>query len=301
MEQGHEPYSVLMSTYWKESPEFLKAAVESMLAQTVKPSEFVLVCDGKLTEQLNQVIDSFGEKLTVYRRDENRGLGQSLQEGLQHCHEDIIVRMDSDDISLPNRCARELQAMRKYQADIVSGTVLEFSEEKTIAKENMPSSIDSDALTERVISNADVLRTMPDVIGRRALPEKHEDILRYSRKRNPFNHPAVCFRKDVILRAGGYNDAFPLFEDYDLWTRALANGAKGYNLTEPVLYMRAPKDLYKRRGGWRYAKDMLRFHESLLKRGYTTLAGFLTGAVPHAIVCVLPAALRQQIYKTLHT
>lgn len=210
MEQGHEPYSVLMSTYWKESPEFLKAAVESMLAQTVKPSEFVLVCDGKLTEQLNQVIDSFGEKLTVYRRDENRGLGQSLQEGLQHCHEDIIVRMDSDDISLPNRCARELQAMRKYQADIVSGTVLEFSEEKTIAKENMPSSIDSDALTERVISNADVLRTMPDVIGRRALPEKHEDILRYSRKRNPFNHPAVCFRKDVILRAGGYNDAFPL-------------------------------------------------------------------------------------------
>ena len=120
--------------------------------------------------------------------------------------------------------------MRVQQADIVSGTVLEFSEEKTIARENVPSAIDSKALTERVISNADVLRTMPNVIGRRALPEKHEDILRYSRKRNPFNHPAVCFRKDVILRAGGYNDDFPLFEDYDLWTRALANGAKGYNL-----------------------------------------------------------------------
>ena len=124
-----EHYSVLMSTYQKESPAFLRTAIESMLLQTVQPSEFVLVCDGTLTEELDQVIDNFGEKLSVYRRVENKGLGPSLQEGLSYCHEGIIIRMDSDDISFPDRCARELQAMKEHNADIVSGTVLEFSDE----------------------------------------------------------------------------------------------------------------------------------------------------------------------------
>lgn len=291
-----EQYSVLMSTYRKESPEFLQAAIESMLRQTVQPAEFVLVCDGTLTEELDRVINSFGEQLSVYCRTENLGLGPSLQEGLSYCHEDIIVRMDSDDISFPDRCARELQAMKEHDADIVSGTVLEFSEMKDRGAASETLGVASE------IQHGDLVTKLEPIIsGKRELPQYHEEILRYSRKRNPFNHPAVCFRKDVILKAGGYNGDFPLFEDYDLWTRALQNGAKGYNIPEPVLYMRTTKDLYKRRGGWKYAEDMLRFHRSLLKRGYTTTADFITGAVPHAAICVLPAEIRKLVYQELHS
>ena len=155
-----DKYSVLMSVYHKENPEYLRAAMNSIWEQTVKTDDFVLVCDGPLTPELDAVIAEMQEEhpeLTVVRLAKNGGRGNALNEGMKHCKNDLVARMDSDDISRPDRCERQLAVFRDYpEVSIVSGVVEEFTQS-----------------TEKIDS-------------RRVLPETHKEILDFARKRNPF-------------------------------------------------------------------------------------------------------------------
>lgn len=264
-----------MSVYYKENPVYFRDAMLSILHQTKPTDDFVLICDGPLGKELELVITEmqgiFGDVLQVHRLSENQGLGNALNEGLKYCRNDLVARMDSDDISLPYRC--ELQVKRFYKNEnlsIMSGTVLEFYES-----------------TDRVI-------------GKRTLPCNDSDIRRYSKKRNPFNHPAVMFRKSEVISAGGYSEKYPLFEDYYLWIRMLQNRTVTGNTTKPLVYMRTSPDMYMRRGGVKYTGNMLRFHWWLLKSGWTGFGDFVSGVLPHACVCLLPNRLRGFVYKQLH-
>lgn len=270
-----ESYSVLMAVYHKENSDHFQQAIDSMLRQTYAPSEFVLVCDGPLTAQLDQVVDrycaEYPELFKVVRLTSNQGLGPALNEGLAVCTNDLVARMDSDDISVPNRCQQQCdQFENDPELAVASGAVWEFQD------------------------------TMDVVTGERTLPCSHEEICKFSRKRSPFNHPAVMFRKSAVQRAGGYRDAYPYLEDYDLWVRILKGGMKGANLSEPLVYMRAAKDMYKRRRGWRYAQYVHSFHADLKKSGWITTGDFLTGAIPHVILCILPGGITEVVYRALH-
>ena len=135
---------------------------------------------------------------------------------------------------------------------------------------------------------------------RDALEPKHfAKWVEFAKKRNPFNHPCVMFRKSAVMEAGGYNGKFRM-EDYYLWIRMLQTEYESRNLKDVLLYMRTPADMYIRRGGWLYAKDMVRFHWWSYKNGGEKLGDFVTGAIPHAIVCVLPNYLRKTVYEILH-
>ncbi len=268
-------YSVLMSVYGKEKAEYLSQAMESMLAQTVRPSDFVLVCDGPLTPELDAVIVDYEKRepelLQVVRLQENRGLGNALNVGLEYCKHDLIARMDSDDISMPNRCEVQTALFAENpELSVSSATVQEFQ------------------------------NTVDEAVGCRKLPLTHREICTFSKKRSPFNHPAVMFRKAAVKAVGGYRSCYPYFEDYDLWVRMLQAGYMGRNVDEPLLYMRADKSLYHRRRGFRYAGYMLRFHKNLRKSGWTTWADYLTGALPHAILGLLPVTVTKQVYRKLH-
>ena len=264
-------YSVLMSVYFKEKAEYLRAAMDSIWNQTVRTDDFVLVCDGPLNEELDEVIremEKHHRELHVIRLEKNSGLGNALNAGLKECRNELVARMDSDDIALPERCEKQLEVFESYkELSICSGTIQEFWEEQ--------------------------------IMGKRVLPAEQADIVAFSRKRNPFSHPAVMFRKCDVEKAGGYNEEYHLFEDYYLWVRMLKNGCRGYNLQEELLKMRTPLDAYKRRGGMKYARDMLRFHKWIRSSGWSSWKDYLTGAVPHAVVCVLPARLRGLVYKRL--
>lgn len=163
-------YSVLMSVYYKEKPEYLKQAIESILCQTVKPDDFVLVCDGPLNLELDAVIaakqQEMGDTLNVVRLVKNCGLGNALNEGIKHCKNELVARMDSDDISVMDRCQKQVELFEKNpELDITSGALLEFV-------------------------------TSPDQItGGRTIPCNNDEIIHYSRKRCPFNHPCVMFKK----------------------------------------------------------------------------------------------------------
>lgn len=268
-------YSVLMSVYYKEKPQYLRESMLSMWNQTVKTDDFILVCDGPLTKELDDVIDDmkniYGDVLHIYRLKKNSGLGNALNEGLKHCKNEFVARMDSDDISRKDRCEKQLKLFEANpEISLSSGTVSEF------------------------------VSTPSNVIGKRVLPISDAEIRKFSKKRNPMNHPCVMFRKTSVVKSGGYAEKYHLFEDYFLWIRLLMKNYKAENTSDVLLDMRTPTDIYKRRGGKKYAKDMLNFHRWMKSVGWSSQIDFITGALPHAVVCILPNEVRKLIYQKLH-
>jgi len=261
-------YSVLMSVYDAENPVNLRQSIDSIKAQDLQPAEIVLVIDGPISAALTEVINSYPEIKRV-QLPENIGLGGALNEGLKHVSYDIVARMDSDDIAFPSRMSKQFNKMSEGY-DLISAPVQEFCGSTSY------------------------------VTGTRDLPYTQEEIIAYSHKRNPFNHPCVMFRKSAVEAAGGYNSDYPLFEDYDLWIRMLKNGARAANLKDPLLFMRTDEGMYLRRGGRKYASLMLSFHKNLLSTGWTTKKEYLTGALPHAVVCIMPEFIRRAVYQRLH-
>ena len=265
-----EQYSVLMSVYHKENAKYLISSIDSMLSQTIPPAEFVLVCDGPLTEQLDAVIAAFCEKypdiMKLVRLEKNVGLGSALNEGLRACSHELIARMDSDDIARPDRCQRQLAVFAQDpQVGMVSGTVEEFA-------------------------------VTPDLVdARRELPETHEEILRFARKRNPFNHPCMMYRKSEVEAAGGYQH-FYLLEDYWLWIRMLTRGTIGYNIPQPLLWMRAGSDMYKRRAGWKYAKEQIKLFRRMKTMGFISSWSCMTSCAIRTASALAPNWLRKRVF-----
>ncbi|WP_105205162.1 glycosyltransferase [Neobittarella massiliensis] len=266
-------YSVLMSVYKREKAAFLQASIQSMMAQTALTDDFVLVCDGPLTDELDAVINQFVNQYPaifhIVRLPTNQGLGNALNKGMAQCRNELIARMDSDDISMPHRCARQLKLFEEDPTlDIVSASLYEFEKE------------------------------ISDIRAMKTVPEKNVDIYQYARRRCPFNHPVVMYKKSAVLAAGGYQD-FPLFEDYYLWVRMLQNHVHAYNIPEPLLYMRAGTDMYNRRGGLSYLKKMKDFRRYMLQIGFSKKNDYLIAIIGQTMICILPNTVRSYLYKKL--
>lgn len=262
-----------MSVYDKEKAEFLQASMESIYKQTVPTDDFVLVCDGKLNGKLDAVINKmqvkFGKTLHIVRLKQNSGLGNALNIGMKHCRHELVARMDSDDISIPERCEKQMQIFcKKPEVSIVSGTVLEFK------------------------------GSVRQFETQRRLPEKQEDIMKFAKKRNPFNHPCVMYKKSAVEAAGGYQD-FYLLEDYYLWVRMIMNGCKGYNLQEPLLWMRADAGMYKRRGGWGYAKSQMLLFRYMKEQKFINADEYFKCSFFRAMVAVMPCCIRKMLYRKI--
>ena len=261
--------SVLISVYCKEKPDNLRQSLDSIFSQTMPPNEVVLVEDGPLTEALDEIIAIYSkqhQELHVVKLPENVGLGLALKEGLKQCRNNLVARMDSDDISKPERLEKEFAYMEQHpETDVVGSWTDEFSENIT------------------------------QLITTRKVPETHEQLVSFSKKRNPMKHPTVMFRKKSVENAGSYQDC-PLFEDYDLWIRMIHKNARFHNLQEPLLYFRLSKDFYNRRGGWNYIIKELNFQRSLHKNGHISLVTMMMNIVIRAILRMLPNNWRQKGY-----
>lgn len=265
-----QQYSVLMAVYHKEKAEYLKASMDSIWNQTIPTDNFVLVCDGTLTEELEEEIKEqqkfHKHSLSVVRLEESVGLGRALNYGMQYCNHTIIARMDSDDISKPYRMEIQLEVMKKEEADIVGSSVEEFS-----------------GSTE-------------EIQAVRKMPQTHEEIIGFLGKRNPFNHPSIMYKKSAVEAVEGYLDC-PFFEDYYLWARMLKAGYKGYNVPDSLLYMRAGQNMYQRRGGFRYAITAFKFRTKLKKMGISNWKQYLVSAFGQVFVCLIPNSFREKFYQ----
>lgn len=264
-------YSVLMSVYIKEKPEYLRKSMNSMFTQTVATNDFVLVCDGPLTPELNAVIDEMQAAhpvvLRVLRLEKNVGLGCALNAGVNYCRNELIARMDSDDIAVPERCERELAVFEKHpELSIVGSVIEEFSDDKAISG------------------------------VWRVVPEKHEDILRFAKVRNPFNHPSVMYRKQAVLEAGNYQSV-RYMQDYYLWVAMLIKGFKGYNIQDTLVHMRAGEDLFKRRSGKIYIRIQLDLFKRMLDEGFISYPRYLTSCAIRILSGIAPNVLRQFVFR----
>lgn len=264
-------YTVLMSVYYKEKPEYLSLSIESMLNQTVKPDEFIIVKDGPLTAELDGVINNFvtayPEMFNIIVNETNLGLGPALAKGIENSKNELIARMDSDDYAVSTRCERQLD---KFREDPKLGMVGSYE--------------------------AEFVDTVDNVISIHRVPSENDEIERFMHRRCSVLHPTVMYKKSAVLKSGNYQSVL-LYEDYDLFARmVLEYHIKSYNIPEPLYYIRTSEDFFKRRGGIKYAKTVLKFKWGQYRKGYMSSMDFCISGLGQAFVCVLPNSLRKSFY-----
>lgn len=269
MREKNKDYSVLMSVYVKERPAFLRESIQSVYDQTVKTNDFVLVCDGELNGELEMVIDEmrakFGKRMTILRLAQNCGLGVALRYGVRKCKNELVMRMDSDDVAKKDRAEKQLAAFNSMDVDVVGSNVIEYDIKMEI------------------------------VMDKKVVPEKHNDIVEMLRFRNPFNHMSVMFRKNKVLAAGNYVE-MPFFEDYYLWARMAKGGCKFFNLQECLVKVRGGIEMTSRRGGVKYLMHNVRFQRALRENGTIDITTMVTNVVKRSVVALMPNALRARVY-----
>jgi glycosyltransferase involved in cell wall biosynthesis len=262
-------FSVLMSVYIKENPIYLKECLESLVMQTLQAPEIILVEDGPITSNLSEVIDFYYQSLPIKRIKfaQNQGLAAALNEGLRNCSHELVIRMDTDDIALPIRFKRQIDFM--------------------IANKNI--SVSSAWIEERD-------HEMHEKGFLKVLPEKHIDIIRFAKRRNPFNHPVTIFRKSAVLAVGSYPLVFP--EDYALWSLMLVKGYTFANIPEVLLYMRTGEAFIDRRGldFFKGEVGLLKFQKSI---GFLNIFEFLTSLALRAAIRLPPRSIRKILYQTM--
>lgn len=267
-------YSVLMSVYKNDSPEYLKLALESIFdKQTRKPDEIVVVFDGPLNEELYAVLNEFqtGKESIVkyYPQEVNRGLGEALRIGSKKCTGDYIFRMDSDDISDSQRFEKQIKYVETYpDIDVLGTDIAEFNE------------------------------SLDEEMRVRKCPEKHNEIVHMGKRRNPMNHVSVCMKSSALKKCGGY-ETLLLLEDYYLWLKMIVAGCKLENIPESLVYVRVGNGFDSKRGskerilGWRVLQDYMLKHQLINKRDALINMFYIRGFV------LTPTKVKRVIYAKL--
>ena len=293
-------FSVIMSIYQNDVPEHLHIALESLLNQTRRPDEIVIVGDGPVPAELEQEIESLptegsgaagskfkvqsavelqeapsnspkGERKTEIRylpQEKNRGLGAALAIAVEAAQYPYLARMDADDIAVPDRFEKQLRFLEQHpDVAAVGGMIEDFSSDPN------------------------------HVTGRRIVPLESDDIHRYMRSRNGMNHVTVMFKKEELLRVGNYQP-FHLNEDYYLWVRMIQQGCQLMNIPDVLVRVRAEKEQVDRRGGFPYFRDQYRVFKYMLNTGFISWPRFLLNICERGTVQLLmPLSVRCWFYQ----
>lgn len=261
-------FTVLMSVYGKDDIQLFKRAVLSVYSNSILPSAFMLVVDGPVNSALEEQILAFERdfKIQVIWLPVNGGLANALNIGINEVETEWVVRADSDDFNLPNRFEEQVKLMSS-NIDLMGGAIQEVDREG-------------------------------QKLAIRRTPASDIEIRKFAKYRNPFNHMTVAFRTELALQCGGYPNIY-LKEDYALWALMIKHGAR--TLNTPVILVEATtgRDMYKRRGGWRYAKAEIELQHHLVACGIKPGASAFIHGTARASVFLMPQVLRGWIYERL--
>ena len=267
-------FSVLLSIYYKEKPEYFRECMESIYSQTVLPDEIVLVEDGWLTDELYEAISEYECRTSeinfvTVKLEKNSGLGLALAEGIKHCSNELVARMDTDDICVPDRFERQLKVFsNNNNLDVVGGFIAEFD----IDKEH--------------------------IVAERKVPLCHNDIVRYQRKRDGLNHVSVMFKRKSVLDAGNYKNCL-LMEDSLLWANMIKNHCHMANIDEVLVYVRTGDDMLKRRGGFDYFIKYRSGRRKILQTGTISMSDYFITVAAQFVVCMMPLWMRSLVFKKI--
>lgn len=261
-------FCLLMAVYHKESPDHLAAALESVVHQTVKPSQIVFVKDGPLPDRLNDVISAYQQVLTidVVQLPQNFGLAGALNKGLEIVREPWVARFDSDDICSATRFAEQSVWMASNQYDLFGSQIEEFD-----SKISQP-------------------------LAQRRVPTGHYEIKKFAMQRNPFNHMTVCYRTDMVKKAGGYPSLHGM-EDYALWVKLISLGARMGNSENVLVHARTGNGMIARRGGAKYICSEFKLQRLMMKQLNKSLIKAIVHFTARSFVFAIPNRLRAKIYE----
>lgn len=263
-------FSVLMSIYKNENPEHFRLAMESILKQSVRPNEIVLVRDGEVPTELQEVIDEYIRRVPIIRYcplTENVGLGNALNVGLLNATCEFVARMDTDDICTSDRFEKQVRFLEENPSvDMLGGQIEEFIGEES------------------------------NIVSKREVPLTDAEIKAYIKKRNPFNHQTVMFKKAAVMAVGNYQELHFL-EDYYLWCRLCANGCTFANLPEVLVRMRVSEDMYRRRGGFRYFQSFKKLEKYKKKAKMIGFCQYVKALIIRFTITMMPNGLRGWAYK----
>lgn len=263
-------FSVLMSVYIKENKFFFISSLESILNQTLCPDEIILVKDGPLENELDDIINTYTSAhkfIKVLSLPQNVGLGYALKFGLEHCSNELVARMDSDDICYSNRFEKQIKFMTAHpEIDVIGTNIAEF-----------------DFSTDKIVSY-------------RKLPSQFNEIVLFAKRRNPLNHMTVIFRKTAVLKAGGYMP-FNGYEDYYLWVRMLLAGSKFINSSESLVFVRIGNNMLAKRQGIHFFKQELKLQQEFLNLKFINNSEYFTNVFLRAIPRLFPIWGLKIVYK----
>lgn len=260
------PISVLAPVYGKVDAEHFRASLQSVFAQTEPAAEVVIIADGPLTDELDRVVEVFERRpeVTVVRLPRNGGIVAALGAGLDVARQPWVARQDADDLSHPDRFARTWRVVEGGDVALVGTGMFEFEGERN------------------------------NVVGVRIPPSGHDEIRRAMAFNNPMNHPTVMFDRAVVERLGGYRDVH-LMEDYDLFARIVASGARAANLPEALVSYRAD-GMFDRRRGWAVARAEWRMQRTLRELGFVSAPRMVGNTIVRSIVRLLPSPVYAWLY-----
>lgn len=267
-------FSVAMCVYGKDEPEWFDAALRSVIDQTVPPGEIIVVADGPISDELQAVIDAAKRIceeteicfVPVYL-EQNQGHGIARRCSLEHCTNELVALMDADDLSLPNRFEQQLALLEATGADLVGGDISEF-----IDRPECP-------------------------VGKRCVPVQDDAIKAYMKDRCPMNQVSVMFRRSSVQTAGGYLDWY-CNEDYYLWLRMYLNGCRFANTGTVLVNVRVGREMYQRRGGWKYFRSEAKLQRFMLKKKIILFPTYLSNVARRLILQVLlPNKLRGWVFR----
>jgi glycosyltransferase involved in cell wall biosynthesis len=270
-------FSVSICVYDKDNPLYFKEALDSLIKQKLPPSQIVITVDGPINESLENVIEKFeqisldsGVELNIVRLKENMGHGEARRVGIESCRYDYIAIADADDINDFDRFYEQTQFFKNHKdVSVVGSQMLEIQHD-----------------TKKVVA-------------KKIVPLSNDEISQYIKSRCPMNQATVMFKKDDVLKAGGYIDFFHN-EDYYLWIRMFLNDAKFYNIDKTLVYVRVNNDYFNRRGGWNYFKSEYNIQKILFKNNIISFLRFILNvSIRFVIQILLTDKMRGFIFKKL--
>lgn len=263
-------FSVSMCVYGKDNPEWFRTAVESILNQTRKPDEVILVVDGPVPQELDNIINRFEQNsiFKVIRLPENKGHGEARRVGLSHCTNELVALMDADDISAEDRFEKQLALFeRDPELTVVGGNITEF------------------------VGSPD------NIVEARVVKSDDASIKEDMKRRCPMNQVTVMFKKSRVDSVGGYIDWY-CEEDTYLWLRLFLDGAKFANLPDYLVNVRIGKEMYQRRGGTKYFLSEAKLQKYMLDNKVIGLDRFLVNVGERLVVqMLLPNKVRSWVFK----
>lgn len=263
-------FSSIISVYKNDNPGHFVSALKSLLNQTLKPDEIIILIDGSISEDMDLVIDELSQNsiIKVVRLLKNVGRGLARDKAIKEARYDLIAMMDADDISVEDRFQKQIEYYLKTDADVIGGYIEEF------------------------------INSPGDLKSFRRVPLEHEEIVKFSKWRQPMNHPTIIFKREAYLKIGGYKN-LKMLEDFDLFYRMIASGMVFVNIPDVLVRMRYSEAQQSRRSGLAYFREEYQVLKEMYANDFLNPFEFIGNVVIRFSIRMLPLGFARLFYKSI--